>query len=102
MKSQAIEITSFKLRGYTFKEFVDVNRKDIDDWLRRQGGFQSRHIMEGSDGTIMDLVFWDTAKQGTDAMHRIMSATSNSKVHSMIDQSTVSWNIYEVGHVVKQ
>lgn len=100
MKSQAIEITTFKLLGYTFREFVDVNKTDIDEWLKKQDGFQSRHILEGPGGTIMDIVFWDNVAQGTKAMHLILGETSQSKIHSMIDQSTVSWNIYDVGHFV--
>jgi hypothetical protein len=100
MKQHAIEITSFKLLGSTLKEFINVNKKDIDEWLKNQEGFQSRHIIETSDGTIMDIVFWDKSEQGTEAMLRLMGETSNSKIHSMIDQRTVSWNIYEVKHTV--
>lgn len=99
---QAIEITRFKLRNYTLEEFVNVNKTDIDEWLKKQEGFQSRHIFETSDGTIMDIVFWNTSEQGTKAMHRIVTATSNSKAHLMIDQRTVCWNIYEVGHSINK
>jgi len=102
MKPGAIELTRFKLRGYSLKEFIDSNKADIDKWLKRQEGFQSRCIIETEDGTVMDIVFWDKPDHGTAAMHRIMSATADSQVHSMIDQGTVSWNIYAVGHYVER
>jgi hypothetical protein len=54
---QAIEITRFKLRNETLEEFVNVNKTDMDEWLKKQEGFQSRHIFETSNGTIMDIVF---------------------------------------------
>lgn len=101
MKSQALEITTFKLRGHTFKEFVEANKADIDGWLKKQKGFQSRHIIETQDKTVMDMVFWDTAAHGTEAMQRIISETSSSQVHLMIDQRTVSWNMYKVGHLIE-
>lgn len=100
MKSQAVEITTLKLNGYSLNEFIEANRTDIDGWLRKQQGFQSRHIFETKDKTVMDIVFWNTATQGTAAMRRIIKETSNSQVHLMIDHRTVSWNIYGVGHFI--
>lgn len=97
---QAIEITTFKLQGCTFAEFIAVNKADIDNWLKKQKGFQSRHIAEEPDGTVIDMLIWDSAEYGTDAMHRIISETSHSKVHTMIDQGTVSWRIAEIGHSI--
>ncbi len=97
---QAIEITTFKLRNCTFSEFIEANKADMDGWLKKQKGFRSRHIAEEPDGTVIDMLFWDTAEHGTDAMHRIISETSHSKVHTMIDQGTVSWHIAEVGHFI--
>lgn len=100
MERQAIEITTFKLRNGTFQEFIEANKADMDGWLKKQPGFQSRHIIETPEKTVMDLVFWNTVTQGTQAMHRIIHETAQSPVHSMIDQSTVSWNIYAVGHTL--
>lgn len=97
---QAIEITTFKLQGCTFQEFITANKADIDGWLKKQKGFQSRHIAEEPDGTVIDTLIWDAAAQGTDAMHRIISETSCSKVHSMINHGTVSWRIAEIGHSI--
>jgi hypothetical protein len=96
-KTEGIEITTFKIKGCTFAEFIKANA-DIDEWLKKQPGFQSRRITGKEDGTVVDMLIWDSVEEGTDAMHRIISETSNSKVHSMINQGTVSWNIYPVNH----
>ncbi|HLO57561.1 MAG TPA: hypothetical protein VK179_02385, partial [Bacteroidales bacterium] len=85
---QAVEITTFKLRTGTFKEFIKANKADIDDWLKKQNGFQSRYILEKKDGTVVDMVFWNTSEQGTEAMSRIINETAHSQVHSMIDQGS--------------
>jgi hypothetical protein len=100
MKSQAVEITTFKLSGYTFDEFIEANKADIDGWLKKQKGFHSRMIIETEDKKVMDMVFWNNASLGTEAMHRLIKETSNSQVHLMIDHRTVSWNMYQVGHLI--
>ncbi|MDQ1166144.1 hypothetical protein [Flavobacterium sp. SORGH_AS_0622] len=43
MKNQAIELTAFKLRGFTTKQFIEANAA-IDAFLKRQKGFRSRTI----------------------------------------------------------
>jgi hypothetical protein len=94
-----VEITTFRLNGYTCEVFIAANA-DIDEWLLRQPGFQSRHIAEQPDGTILDILHWDTVTAGTNAMTNLMNEMANSAVHEMIDQGTVSWNVYPVRHQV--
>jgi hypothetical protein len=96
-KKDAIEITTFKLAGYTCRDFIAANA-DIDEWLQQQPGFKSRRIAEWSDGTIVDMLIWDDAANGRNAMHRLMDEMADSPVHAMIDHSTVSWNVATVQH----
>ena len=96
-KSEAVEITTFKLKAYTCKQFIAANQ-EIDSFLKRQPGFLSRRIFQKPDGTIVDMLIWDTVKNGTVSMHRLMNELSDSIVHDMIDQSTVEWNINQVEH----
>jgi biotin carboxylase len=96
---QGLEITTFKLKGHTCKEFITANA-DIDEWLKAQPGFQSRWIAEQVDGTIVDMLIWDSVRAGTDAMQRIMTEMGHSAVHDMIDQGTVSWSCIPVKHQV--
>ena len=98
MKIQALEITSFRLLSGTFAGFVEANKAEIDGWLKKQPGFQSRVIIESGEDEVMDLVFWNSVEEGTKAMQRIMDETATSRVHSLIDQGSVSWQIFPVGH----
>jgi hypothetical protein len=96
-KLEAVEITTFKLRGYTCDQFIAAN-EEIDAFLKRQPGFLSRRIFQKTDRTIVDMLIWDSVKNGTASMHRLMDELSDSIVHDMIDQSTVEWNINQVEH----
>ncbi|MEN2403107.1 hypothetical protein GKZ90_0025190 [Flavobacterium sp. MC2016-06] len=99
MKNQAIELTTFKLKGFTIKEFIDANA-EIDAFLKRQKGFRSRTILALKKDVVYDLLVWDSTEEGTAAMHLLMDELSDSVVHDMIDQSTVSWNIAPIEHFV--
>jgi uncharacterized protein YecA (UPF0149 family) len=96
-KSEAVEITTFKLKAYTCEQFIAANQ-EIDEFLKRQPGFLSRRIFQKTDRTVVDMLIWDTVKNGTESMHRLMDELSDSIVHDMIDQSTVEWNINQVEH----
>jgi hypothetical protein len=96
-KLEAVEITTFKLRGYTCDQFIAAN-EEIDAFLKRQPGFLSRRIFQKTDRTIVDMLIWDSVKNGTASMHRLVDELSDSIVHDMIDQSTVEWNINQVEH----
>ncbi|MRX40028.1 hypothetical protein GJU43_12145 [Flavobacterium sp. LC2016-23] len=98
MKNHAIELTTFKLKGFTIKEFIEANA-EIDAFLKRQKGFRSRTIFE-LKGVVYDMLIWNSTTDGTEAMHLLMDELSDSVVHDMIDQSTVSWNITPIEHFV--
>ena len=95
--SEAIEVTTFKLNGQSCAEFVAANA-DIDAWLKRQPGFRSRRIAEREDGTIVDVLIWDSVKDGESAAKRIMTEMGHSPVHKMINQKTVDWNVAPIRH----
>jgi heme-degrading monooxygenase HmoA len=97
--TDAIEITTFRLAGCSFDDFIKANA-EVDAWLKRQPGFQSRHILEQDDGTVAEVLFWDTVDNVTDAASGLMAELGHSAVHAMIDQSTVSWNVSPVRHAV--
>ena len=99
MKNKAIELTTFKLNGFTTQQFIDANG-EIDAFLKRQVGFCSRTIFELKKGIVHDMLVWDSTEDGTNAMYKLMTELSDSVVHDMIDQSTVNWNIAPVEHFV--
>lgn len=99
--SSALEITTFRLvKGATLADFIAANR-DVDAWLLHQPGFKSRWIAERDDHEIVDALLWASSAAARDAMGRLMVELGDSPVHSLIRQSTVSWTVCEVGHVLR-
>ncbi len=97
-RREAIEITTFTLaKGLTVEAFIGANA-DINEWLGRQPGFQSRRIAQAADGSIVDMLIWDSVGNGTDAAERIMTEMGHSPVHAAIDQKSVLWSIAHVLH----
>jgi hypothetical protein len=98
--AEAIEITTFKLvKACSVKDFVAANA-DIDAWLQHQSGFRSRRITMQEDGTVVDMLLWNSTTEAEDAMHRLMNELRDSPVHTMIDPRTVSWNVSLVLHFI--
>lgn len=94
--TEALEITTFKLAaGRTGADFVGAN-EDINAYLRRQPGFRWRRITEGDDGTIMDIVAWDTTAHAEASSRGIMTEMGDSPVHATIDHTTVNFRIVPV------
>ncbi|MFK4244025.1 hypothetical protein ACI2KV_14200 [Micromonospora chokoriensis] len=98
--SEALEMTTFRLvPGLTGADFVRANR-DIGDYLRRQPGFRWRRITETDDGTITDIVAWDSVADGRRSASAIMTTMADSPVHATIDHATVDFRIVPVLHEV--
>jgi len=94
----AVEVTTFRLTGCTLAEFIEANT-EVDDWLRRQPGFRSRRIAERDDGEIVDVLVWDSVSAGEDGASRLMRELARAAVHSMIDQTSVSWSVLPVRRI---
>jgi hypothetical protein len=96
--SEALEVTTCRLLpGRTGADFVEAN-KDIDAYLRRQPGFRWRRITEDEDGTITDIVAWDSVADGRRSARGIMTEMADSAVHATIDHATVGFRIVPVLH----
>ncbi len=94
----AAELTILTLKkNFFLADFIKVN-KEIDEWMLEQKGFRSRHMFQGPEDRIFDLLFWDTKAQGRKAMLKLMVIFETSPVHSMIDQRTVDWFVSPVAH----
>lgn len=95
-KIEALEITSFRLvAGLTGADFVKAN-EDINAYLRRQPGFRWRRITQDADGTITDIVAWESAAHGERSAAGIMTEMADSPVHATIDHRTVDFRIAPV------
>jgi hypothetical protein len=94
--TEAMAMTTFRLVGsHAADDFVAANA-DIDEWLTRQPGFQSRRIAELDDGSIVDMLISSSATNGRSAAEGIMDEMVHSPVHALIDQESVVWRIAEV------
>ncbi|MFI6266908.1 hypothetical protein [Micromonospora sp. NPDC051006] len=94
--AEALEVTTFRLvAGLTGADFVAANA-DINDYVRRQPGFRWRRIAQGDDGTIIDIVAWETAADGRRSASGVMTEMAASPVHATIDQGSVDFRIVPV------
>lgn len=99
--ADAIEITTFRLvNGARMADFVRANL-DVDRWLLQQPGFKSRWIAEGTDDTVVDTLLWSSGDAARSAMARLMTELSDSPVHDLIDQRTVTWRVVHVAHTLR-
>jgi hypothetical protein len=98
--TETLEVTTLRpAAGLTSADFVTANA-DIDAYLRRQPGFQWRRILETDDGTIIDIVAYDSREHASAGASGIGGEMAGSPVHASIDHSTVDWNLTKVLHRV--
>lgn len=79
-----IELVTFRLQKGDTQGFLDANAS-INDWLKRQPGFVSRHLAERDDGTYLDIVFWQTHADALAASTKMMEEMAQSEAMTMID-----------------
>jgi len=99
--TEALEVTVLRpARGLTADDFIAANA-DIDAYLKRQPGFLWRRITETGDGTVIDVVAYDSKEHALAGASGISGEMAGSPVHATIDQSTVEWRVASVRHVVE-
>ncbi len=79
-----IELVTFRLQKGDTQGFVDANAA-INDWLKRQPGFVSRHLAERDDGSYLDIVFWQTHADALAASNKMVEEMAQSEAMTMID-----------------
>ncbi|MET7997341.1 hypothetical protein ABZU76_41335 [Amycolatopsis sp. NPDC005232] len=96
--TEALEITTFHLTGdFGGTDFIAVN-SDVDAYLKTRPGFRWRRITQDEDGTVVDVVAWDSEADARAGAAGIMTELAGSPVHAMIDQATVDFRILPVIH----
>jgi hypothetical protein len=93
--AEVLEVTTFSLAGHSGAEFVTANA-DINAYLKRQPGFRWRKMALHDDGTIIDIVAWDSMVAAEAGANGIMTEMKHSPVHGMIDHGTVNWRLMPV------
>lgn len=85
----ALEVTILRpASGLTPDGFVAANA-DTNEYLKRQPGFQWRRIVVRDDGTILDIVAYDSLQHARAGAAGITGEMGDSPVHEAIDHSTV-------------
>lgn len=79
----------------TAADFIAANA-DIDEYLKRTPGFLWRRIAEAADGTVVDIVAYETMADAEAGAAGITGEMSDSPVHATIDHSTVEWRLTTV------
>jgi hypothetical protein len=99
--TETLEVTILRpAAGLTAADFVTANA-DIDVYLRRQPGFLWRRITETEDGTVIDIVAYDSREHAMAGAGGISGEMADSPVHSSIDHASVEWRVAEVRHTVR-
>lgn len=99
--TETLEVTTLRpAAGRTVADFVTANA-DIDAYLKRQPGFKWRRILRTDDGTVVDIVAYDSMEDARSGAAGISGEMAGSPVHATIDHSTVDWNLTTVVHSVE-
>lgn len=99
--TETLEVTTLRpAEGLTTADFVTANA-DIDAYLQRQPGFQWRRILETGNGTIIDIVAYESMSEARSGAAGITGEMGDSPVHDTIDHASVDWNLTTVVHRVE-
>ncbi|MEU9240342.1 hypothetical protein [Streptomyces shenzhenensis] len=93
---EILEVTSLRpAPGLTPEDFVAANA-DINDYLKGRPGFRWRRIVVRDDGTILDIVAYDSIAHARSGAAGITGEMGGSPVHEAIDHTTVDWQFTTV------
>ncbi|HWO67577.1 MAG TPA: hypothetical protein VNO31_46840 [Umezawaea sp.] len=99
--SETLEITTLRpALGLGAADFVTANA-DVDEYLKRQPGFRWRRVVEAADGTVIDIVAYDSMAHAESGAAGIIGEMGDSPVHATIDHGTVDWRLTTVLHHVE-
>ena len=81
-----IDLVTYRLARGTGQgqAFIDANAA-VNDWLKRQPGFVSRHLAEREDGSYLDIVFWQTHADALAASTKLTEEMAQCEAMTMID-----------------
>ncbi|MFG2302607.1 hypothetical protein [Actinacidiphila glaucinigra] len=94
--TEILEVTALRpAPGLRPEDFVAANA-DINEYLKRQPGFQWRRMVLRGDGTILDIVCYDSIRHARSGAAGITGEMGDSPVHETIDHSSVDWQFTTV------
>jgi hypothetical protein len=87
--SYTVELVTFKIFEDSEPGFIEANAA-VNDWLKRQPGFISRHLARKTDGGWIDIVLWESKADAKTAADNILPELGGSDAMRAIDPASVS------------
>ena len=92
-----LETIRFKLRdGVSESDFLRLNQKVENEYMRLRPGFQARETALSADGEWMVSVHWATVEDADATIGVFFSAPETQGFLAAVDVSTVSSGRYQV------
>lgn len=99
--TEILEVTTLRpAEGLSADDFIHANA-DITEYLRRQPGFRWRRIAVAGDGTVIDIVAYDSMAHARSGAAGITGEMADSPVHATIDHGTVEWRLTTVSQHIE-
>ncbi len=91
-----VEFVKFKQKEGTDEgNFLDASDAMLED-VSKFKGFIKRELLKGKDGFWADLVHWETMEDAQNAMKEVMNHKTCQLFFSMIDESSIDMNHFEI------
>lgn len=89
-----IELVTFKTRAGVTPNQVLSASDDVNQFLKSQLGFVSRHLGQTEDGTWHDILFWESQDHVMAAMEKVASSSSCATFFGLIDSASDSMVLF--------
>lgn len=86
---QTLELVTFRTPNTDSRFFLDANT-EINDWLKRQPGFVSRHLAAKEDGSWVDVVLWSDHGAATKAGAKLLDELAQCAAITAIDPASIA------------
>ncbi|MBI4044965.1 MAG: hypothetical protein HY392_04620 [Candidatus Diapherotrites archaeon] len=92
-----VEIAQFKTKpGVSDAGLLTASKKAQDGYLSRCKGFVSRELLKSGDGTWLDIVHFETAKDAENAAENFAKDPNAKEFENAIDASTAKMMHFKV------
>lgn len=86
---QTLELVTFRTTEIEPERFVAANA-EVNNWLRRQPGFVTRHLAAKDDGSWLDVVLWTDREAAMQAAAKLMEEIGKCTAMTAIDPQSIA------------
>ena len=85
------DIISYELAENITKEhLISVAKKVVNDWMKKQSGFIKWEITEHTNGSLIDIVYWETKEAAKEAEKEMVNIPNSSEWFGCYKQGSIS------------